>query len=549
MTGIPRRQVRPYAPAALFALIALLVSSANARATAPRDTPVRGGQISIAFTEDVVTFDAAQAYSDDWVVMNGTLYNGLYQFDRNGKPQLDLAAAPPRVSADRKTWTFKLRQGVRFSNGMEMTADDLKYSIMRALDPHLKPAPSWGQTTDTIFKGAQDFIDGKSKDVSGIQVLDKYTIRFTLNQPVAIFPYIMAETFNMVVPKAVVSKESADYFASHPVGTGPFMLQSWQKGVKVVFVRNPYYFRKGKPYLDKVTVYVNVAANVIALKVEKGELTGFGVANELSPADLQLAEQDPKLKRFLVPAPTVIVTWLDQNTHDPLLKSLAFRQAVAMAINRPHLVKLLGGLGIPANQLYIPLDPQYDKSLDAAPIYPYNPTKAAALLKQSGYHGQPVQFLYSNNQVFDADMAPGIEQDLKAIGLNATVRGVAHTSLLATTQALTGHQLSTAFWGIDFPDGYDIYSGEMACNANTVGGSAAHYCDPQADNIVNRAEALNLGKDRDTLLQQAQIRILRSASKVPLVFLKNVEMVSPNLGGYYYHPTFSWQFENYWLKH
>jgi ABC-type transport system substrate-binding protein len=370
-----------------------------------------------------------------------------------------------------------------------------------------------------------------------------------LNQPVAIFPYIMAETFNIVVPKAVVSKETEEYFASNPVGTGPFMLQSWQKGVKVVFVRNPYYFRAGKQYLDKVTVYLSMAANVIALKVEKGELTGFGVANELSAADLQLAKQDPKLSGYLVSAPTIIVTWLDLNTHDPLLSSPTLRQAVAMAINRRHLVRLLGGLGIPANQFYIPLDPQYDKSLDVHPIYPYDPTKAAALLKKSGYHGQPVEFLYSNNQVFDAAMAPGIEQDLKTIGLNVTFRGVAHTSLLTKTGALTGHQLSDAFWGIDFPDGYDIYSGELACNANTVSGSAAHFCDPQADNLVNQAEALSLGKDRDALLQQAQIRILRSASKVPLTFLRNVEMVSPKLGGYYYHAIFAWQFENYWLKH
>jgi len=229
--------------AILLTLAAMLASTVGAGAAATRHTtpaPTRGGTIEIAFSDDMTNFDAAQAYSSDWTVMNGTLYNGLYQFDRNGVPQLDLAASAPVVSADRKGWTFHLRKGVRFSNGLPMTAEDLKYSIMRTLDPTLKPAVSWGQTTDEIFTGSTAFAAGKSKTVSGIQVLDPYTIRFVLTQPIAILPYILAESFNFVVPKAIVSKESAGAFGNHPIGTGPFMLQSWQKGVKVVFVRNPY---------------------------------------------------------------------------------------------------------------------------------------------------------------------------------------------------------------------------------------------------------------------------------------------------------------------
>src|SRR5207248_10496701 len=142
---------------------------------------------------------------------------------------------------------FKLRKGVLFHNGMEMTADDVKFSITRALDPHLKPAPSWGQTQDAVFQGAQDFIKGKATSVSGIRVLDRYTIRFVLAEPVAVFPFILAQTYNMVVPRAVVSKESQSDFANHPIGTGPYILRSFAKDVRATFVRNPHYFRSGKP--------------------------------------------------------------------------------------------------------------------------------------------------------------------------------------------------------------------------------------------------------------------------------------------------------------
>ena len=536
--------------AILLTLVALLASTAGAGAAATRHTtpgPTRGGTVEIAFSDDMTTFDAAQAYSSDWTVMNGTMYNGLYQFDRNGVPRLDLATAAV-VSADRKVWTFHLRKGVRFSNGLPMTADDLKYSIMRTLDPTLKPSVSWGQTTDEIFTGSAAFAAGKSKTVSGIQVLDPYTIRFALTQPIAILPYILAESFNFVVPKAIVSKESADTFGNHPIGTGPFMLQSWQKGVKVVFVRNPYYFRAGKPYLDKVIVDVNVAPNVIALKVEKGELAGFGTASQLSAADLQQARNDPRYASYLLDTPTAQADWLNVNVHVAPLTNQKLRQALAMAVDRARLVKLLGGKAIPANQIYVPLDPQYDPSLVTRPVYPYNPTKAAALVKSSGYHGQLITLDYYNNLQDMVALAPGLLQDFQQVGLNVAIRGVGHNSLLQIAGALNGTQISTAFWLVDYFDGYDVYSGALSCGANGVGGEGAHYCNPAADSLSSQAEALPLGPARNALLRQAQIRILQAAAQIPLVYVKSTEMVSPKVGGFYYQPYFNWQFENYWLK-
>lgn len=538
--------------AVLVAMAALLAATLGAGAAPPRHAaaaPVRGGTVEIAFSDDFVNLDAQQAFSSDWITLNGTLYNGLYQFDRNGVPQLDLAAAPPTISADRKVWTFHLRKDVRFSNGMPLTAADVEFSIVRALDPNLKPAASWGQPTDEIFEGSAAFATGKSKTVPGIQVVNPYTIRFVLTQPVAILPFILAESFNLVVPQAVVTKETADYFGSHPVGTGPFMLQSWQKAVRVVFVRNPYYYRPGKPYLDKVIVDLNVAPSVIALKVEKGELTGFGAASQLSAADLQLARANPKYAVYLVPTPTVQVDWLNVNAHIAPLDNQKLREAIAMAIDRAHLVRLLGGSALPANQIYVPLDPQYDRSLVAHPIYPYDPAKAKALLAASGYKGQPITLDLYNNLPDWVAITPGLQQNLRQIGLNAPVRGVAHNSLLQIVAPLRGSQVSSALWGVDYFDAYDVYSSALSCGAQAVGqGQGAHHCDAAADALMNQAEMVPLGADRDALLRKAQVRILTAAAEIPLVFLKSVVMVSPRVGGFYYQPYFDWQFENYWLN-
>ena len=531
-------------------LTAVVASSLNAGAATPRHMssgPTRGGTIHVAYAGSFASFDPAQAFSQDWWVMMATLYNGLYQYDRNANPQLDLATAPPAISADRKVLTFHMRKGVRFSNGLPVTANDLKYSITRTLDPHLKPTVSWGQPTDLIFQGAQDFVNGKAKSVSGIQVLDPYTIRFMLTSPVPILPYILSESFNLVVPQAVATKEGAD-FGNHPVGTGPFMLQSWIKGNRAVFVRNPYYFHPGKPYVDKVIVDIGTASSLIALKVEKGELDGFGDAVDVAASDLRTVSKDPKYKSYLTNAPLTYVYWLDLNVHQAPFNKLAMRQAVAMAIDRNRLVKLLGGYAIPATQLYLPAYHQYDTALVNRPVYAYDPSKAATLVKASGYTGQPITVLWPNEQPLEQSLALGMQQDLRQVGINITLRATSYTSINAVIPSLTGHPMTLYQWSPDYLDAYDVYSAEFTCSANAAGGFAApHFCDPVADDMINRAEALPLGPARDALIRQAQVRWLRSAARVPLVFQTLTDMVSPRIGGYYYQPLFGWQFENYWI--
>jgi len=534
--------VRLLGAAALLAGLfgAASVGRAPAGVAAADTTTVR-----VAYSGNLASLDPTQAYTDDWWLINGTLYNGLYQFDRKGVPQLNLAATQPVISADRKTWTFKIRPDARFSNGMPVTAADLKYSILRTLDPHLKPAVSWGQTTDAVYAGAAAYVAGKATDVGGIQVIDAHTIRFVLDQPVAVLPYLLASTYNMVVPRAVVSRETPDQVATHPIGSGPYMLQSWQRGNQAVLVRNPFYFRK--PAIATIIAYENVAPNLIALKIEKGELDGFGNDQEVAAPDLHQIASDPHYAAYLTEAPAASVIWLDLNVHQAPLDMLPVRQAIAMALNRRRLVRLLGGNGVAAQQMYIPLDPQHDAALDSHPLFPYDPARAAALVKASGYT-RPFTVLYGTDESYYAAMAPGIQQQLQQIGLNVTLRGVSSTSLLALGQPLTGHQASFALWSMDYPDGYDIYTGAMACGANVAGGViAAHYCDGGADALVNQAEGLSQGPARDLLLQQAQRRVLQSASHIPLVFVKSVEVVSPRVKGFYYQPSFGWQFENYAL--
>ncbi len=543
-----RLQSRPRMSASVLAFVLILSSLAGTGAVTARHAAATDDTVRVAYTTNLLTMDPEQAYTDDWWLINGTIFNGLYQFDRLGKPQLNLAAAPPVISNGRKTWTFKIVANARFSNGMPVTADDFVFTMTRTLDPHLKPAQSWAQPADEIIQGASDFVAGKAKSVSGLVAVDSHTLRITLAQPFDLFPYLLASTYNMVIPRAVVSKETPDQVANKPIGAGPYMLQSWQRGNQAVLVKNPYYFRSDRPTIAKIIAYENVRSSLIALKIQKGELDGYGNDQEVAAADLQQLQGDSKYAKYLVQAPAAAVVWLDLDLHVAPLDNLKLRQAIAMAINRRRLVQLLGGNGIIANQMFIPLDSEHDAKLDAQPIYPYDPQKASALVKQSGYDNKPITLLFGNDASYYSSMAPGIQQQLQQIGLNVTLRGVSVTSLLNLGAPLTGHQMSFGLWSVDYPDGYDIYSGAMTCLANAAGGTiAGHYCDPAADALFNKSNVLPLGAERTALLQQAQTRVLQAAVHIPLVFLKSIEVVSPRVKGFYYMPTFGWQFENYAL--
>src|SRR5439155_6756283 len=129
-------------------------------------------------------------------------------------------------------------------------------------------------------------------------------------------------------------------------------------------------------------------------------------------------------------------------------------------------------------------------------------------------------------------------------------RGATSTAVLALSGPLAGHQLSFNLWSMDYPDAYDIYTGAMSCLANIVGTyQAAHYCDPTADKLFADAQLKPLGKARDALLRQAQMRLLQSAARVPLIFTKSIEIFSPRVQGYYYQTAFGLLFEEYLLKH
>ncbi|HLO33094.1 MAG TPA: ABC transporter substrate-binding protein [Anaerolineales bacterium] len=437
--------------------------------------PQKGGAITVAYKDDLATLDPAIGY--DWTnwPAEKLVFDGLLDYDNSTTIMPRLAESLPEVNADATVYTFKLRKGVKFSNGREFTADDVVYTLTRVLDPKTS---SPGAGFFVGIKGAQDFIDGKATAVEGIKALDPNTVEITLTEPDVTFLNKMALNFAFIVPKEEVEK-AGENFGHAPVGTGPFLLKEWKSGESLTFERNPNYFMPDLPYLDKITIQVGVAPDVALLRLEKGDIQLMG--DPPPGADWARISADAAWKNRLEKQPQVSTIYIAINTTAKPFDNVKVRQALNYAIDKQHIVQLLNGRATVANQVLPPLMPGYDKSY---PGYEYNPDKAKALLTEAGF-GNGFE---TSIECIAVDPQPKLcesfQQDLAKVGIKLTINTLAAPNVI--DDAGNGRAPLTWSGGLgwiqDYPDPDDFYGPILGCGSNTPGGwNWSRYCNETID--------------------------------------------------------------------
>ena len=196
----------------------------------------------VTYKDDVATLDPAIGYDwQNWSMIK-SLFDGLMDYE----PGTTDARARPRrelqISRRRHDLHLQARPGVKFHNGREMTADDVKYSIDRVINPATQ---SPGAGFFGSIEGFDDVAGGTATSSAGVTVVDPLDGRVQLSRPDATFLHVMAINFAIVVPKEAVEEFGAD-FGKHPVGTGAFKLAEWTLGQRLVFERNPDYWKRGR---------------------------------------------------------------------------------------------------------------------------------------------------------------------------------------------------------------------------------------------------------------------------------------------------------------
>lgn len=514
----------------------LLVVLVAAALLIPAATPGWGqgsGQnvntMTVTFKDDISTLDPAIGYDwQNWSIIK-SIADGLMDYDPGTTNLVPHLAESYTISSDGKTYTFKVRRGVKFHNGREVTAADIQYTLERVLNPKTQ---SPGAGFYSGIAGSKAFADGKAKTVTGVTVPDRYTVSITLDKPNAAFLHVMALNFAHVVPKEAVEKAGAD-FGHKPVGTGAFMVKEWVLGQRLVLVRNPNYFIKGRPYLNQITFQVGVEPNVAFLKLQRGEVDILG--DGIPPADFLKVMADAKLNKLVAVGDQLQTGYVTINTQLQPFTDVRVRRALNMAINKTRIIRIINNRAVPATQVLPPLMPGYDKEYKG---YAYDPAQAKKLLAEAGYPNGFPTVLYANNTDPNPRIAQAIQQDLAAVGVKAELKTQAQSTVIEAGGTKGQAPLIWSggmAWIADYPDPNDYYWPILACAALAPGTwNWAWYCNQDVEKMVEEADAMvraDQAGARAAKFREIYRKVMGDAPWIPIFHEKRYTMHSARLGG------------------
>lgn len=462
------------------------------------------------------------AYVDDGesakVMCN--IYENLVKY-KTGSTEIEPALATSWVqSKDGLSWTFKLRQGVKFHDGTPFNAAAVKFSVDRQLPP---------QSTDDMPYASFTFDPNIVKEV---KVVDNYTVRFVLKAPYAPFLANLAMSLAApIVSPAAVKKYGAD-FIRHPVGTGPFKFEKWDTDQQIVLVKNSNYWGK-KALVDKVVFKVTKENSVRASELMTGAID---IMDGVDVNDVKKLESKG-LK--LIKNPGMNINYMAFFCHKKPFSDVRVRQAISMAINRAEIVKYLyQGYAKLANGPLPSFIPGYDPKLQPAP---YDPTKAKKLLADAGYKDFSFTFItYSNprpyNPATGVKLAESVQADLLKIGVKTKIKPYPWTEYKPIAAAATEGEAMFYGWIGDNGDADNFLSLlDSAQIAGTL--NSAKYSNPKVDKLLQQGRVTMDPKARVKIYQEAQKIIVGDAPWVFFSHATDMAAYRPNVKGFNLHPT------------
>jgi peptide/nickel transport system substrate-binding protein len=380
-------------------LIAACGSSASSSVSSDAPaTPKHGGTLHAGLTggSSSDTLDPNNPVNVTDYARVANLYEALLWLGADAQQYYRLAEEMI-PNKDATAWTIRLRQGVTFHNGKDLTADDLIFSINRVVDPK---AP--GEATNALH----------GIDAAGMKKLDNRTITVPFAKPYSTLPQSLANNVTVyIVPVGFDPKQ--------PVGTGPFKYQSFTPGQQSEFVRNENYWNSPLPYLDTLimTDYSDETSQVNAL------LSGqVDVINELSQDVLGTVTGSGK-KAVISPGGG----WnpFTMRVDSPPFDDVRVRQAFRLAVDRETMLQtVFGGHGTIGNDIFSIWAPEYDHSI---PQRTYDPEQAKSLLKQAGHDNLSIELVTADIAQGATNMAQVYAQQAQSAGINASLRQITVT--------------------------------------------------------------------------------------------------------------------------
>ncbi len=486
-------------------------------------TPQRGGTLIFDIDSYPQDMNPYSPTADNIsIAVFGAWWEFLVRPNQAGTGYEPRLASSYTVSPDNKTYTFDLRQGVKFSDGTPMTAADVMFSLHRAFtDP-----------------GSQIAFVGPK--IASMTAPNPHTVVIKLKSA---WPYLLADLsgFNAaILPKALIEKEGYAAYLKHPIGTGPFMWSSASPGVSITVIRNPYYWEKGRPYLNSIVFHVVPADTARATAVVGGQAT---LAEDPPLDQLAALKTNSAVKVYVFPSTLVELVAL--NVKKPPLGNQNVREAISLAIDRASIVKAgLFGYGTPATTFLVgpPAQTFQNTSLN---LYPFDLAKARQLLKKSGVK-LPIHLQFGVSQGLAQQAISTIMQaDMAKIGIDLNVL---QRDFVSNENALDSGNftMNSTFWGnfIGDPSEQPLFWMDPAfcCQAYFT-----FFKDPAAIALAHRAVNATTATAAKPLFDQVQQSVAQTAHAIPLYFPELTYVASPKLLGFEANPYGTYPFEQFSL--
>ncbi|MBQ3405476.1 MAG: ABC transporter substrate-binding protein [Oscillospiraceae bacterium] len=397
-----------------------------ATADAPDIADAEEGLLRMATLSDVQSMDVTQTTSDYFIPMN--VYDRLFEIavaDDGSTSIVNSLCEDYQVSDDGLTYTFKLREGVKFSNGNDMTAEDVAFSFTRLLTA--------GGVNDDIaleIVGAEALENGEAESLEGLVVNDDYSLSITLNAANAGFLAELTAVSMSVLDKETV--EAADDIGTNidnVIGTGPYKITEWVTNDHFTLEYNDQHWGE-KPSVTKCICYIIPDASTQNLMFQKGNLDIIDL--DRVDASIIASTYETNYADQIIVTPRVGLTYFALNNTQEFLSDLNVRKAIQMCINRQEIIdSVYGGRGIVENGI-IPTGVvgHNDNNQDAIK---YDPEAAKALLAEAGYNEGDISFELSLDSTANSKQQltyQVIQQNLKDIGINAEIASYDESSWL-----------------------------------------------------------------------------------------------------------------------
>ncbi|MEZ5338895.1 MAG: ABC transporter substrate-binding protein [bacterium] len=490
--------------------------------TGSTDGEKRARNYNFPLPADVKSLDPAHITDTVSDSVAQRLFNRLVKFDTDGSVEPDLAESY-EISDDGLVYTFHLRSGVKFHNGEDLNADDVIYSYTRLVDPGTN-----SERANLMFyvTGAADYLNGKAESVAGLQELDERTVQINLSAPYAPFLNVLCMTTFGVVPGSEVTRDEKG-FGANPVGTGPFVFESWTPDERVVLKANRTYFGQ-VPEIETLTFRIINDENTRFENFRNGTLEHC----DIPPSKIKTVTDDPKLSGLISGEPAMDMYAYGFNCDAaPFKGNAALRQALNYAVDKQNIIDNIWSGLVTAQNTIVPAGMFYH--YDGSTGYPYDPKKAEELLAQAGYpkgEGLPPLTLNIDLQPTNKLVAEAVQEDLSRIGVTVNIETTDWGPFLDKVYAGNSLFFQNTWLG-DYPDPdnwlYQLLHSENFGDA----GNIARWSNPQFDRLVKEAQVEPDQLKRSDLYRQAEEIALSEAPWLLLFWKNSSTLVQPYVQG------------------